>query len=86
MVRNGECTPRRELREDVRALRSRAATPERAVGEMKDALTVNIAMMMRNMAEPIAGAALQNQISRMRDRLDAVEQRVGWVESRLPQG
>lgn len=65
-------------------LRDRVGALERTVGEIKDELTVNTAMLMRNTAEPIAGAALQNQITRMRDRLDAVEQRVGRVESRLP--
>ncbi len=73
-----------DLREDVGDLRGRVGTLERTLGEMKDALTVSTAMAMRNMAEPIAGAALQHQISRMRDRLEAVEQRVGRTESRLP--
>lgn len=73
-----------DLRDDVRDLRSRVGALERTVGEMKDELTVNIAMLMRNTAEPIAGAALQRQITRMHDRLDLGEQRVGRVEGRFP--
>lgn len=73
-----------DLRDDVRDLRSRVGALERTVGEVKDELTVNIAMLMRNTAEPIAGAALQRQITRMHDRLDLGEQRVGRVEGRLP--
>lgn len=73
-----------DLRDQVRALDNRVGALERGVGELKDELTVNTAMLMRNTAEPIAGAALQNQISRMRDWLEAMEQRVGLVESRLP--
>jgi len=67
----------------MRVVSGRVSGLERGVGEIRDEPTVNIAMLMRNAAEPIAGAALQSQITRVRDRLDMVEERVGRVESRL---
>lgn len=47
-----------DLRDRVGALERTVGALERTVGEIKDELTVNTAMLMRNTAEPIAGAAL----------------------------
>lgn len=67
----------------MRVVSGRVSGLERGVGEIRDELTANIALLMRIFFEPIAGAALQSQITRVRDRLDMGEERVGRVESRL---
>jgi len=52
----------------MRVVSGRVSGLERGVGEIRDELTANIARLIRKSAEPIAGAALQGQITR--DRLD----------------
>lgn len=70
-----------EMREDIRALRRdvneikevRLPAIERTIMQHQDELTVTTAMVMRHASEPIAWSAMQSEIRRLRERVEALE-------------
>lgn len=70
-----------EMREDIRVLRRdvneikevRLPAIERTISQHQDELTVTTAMVMRHASEPIAWGAMQSEIRRLRERVEALE-------------
>jgi hypothetical protein len=73
-----------DMQSEVRGLRGDMRGVKDELAQLRDEHVVNTAWLMRERAEPIAGAHLQSQIQRLNERLGAMERRVTDVETRLP--
>jgi hypothetical protein len=70
-----------DMREDIRDVRQRLTAIEevrlpaieRTITQHQDELTVTTAMVMRHASEPIAWGAMQSEIRRLRERVEALE-------------
>lgn len=64
-----------ETRDKLRDVDERLAGLERAVTNQNDEVTVLGAMVMRYTSEPVAWHAMQNELRRLRERIEALETR-----------
>jgi uncharacterized coiled-coil protein SlyX len=65
----------RLMNERMSAMNERMTALERVVTNQKDEVTVLGAMVMRYTSEPVAWHAMQNELRRLRERIDALEAR-----------